>query len=117
MRLKKRSKEARHFYNSFVSTICITLCPVLLISGILISDYNTRKTGFSDIKPAVYYEYDGDLNISIFGQEIFISEEVISDTKNTAYTILNFIPPQARILSGLSSAIDSLFYFILDLVV
>lgn len=114
--MKVKNRAAGKFYGAFLSTVCLAMCPVMLIYGILASDAGTRRTGFGDTEPAVWYEYDGNLRISVLGHELFIDGEYILSAKDAANSVSSFIPPQMRILAEIPAAVSGLIRHICEYV-
>lgn len=110
IKLKSPKKNgAKYFFSSFISALCLTLCPFVLILGIVISDYNTRMTGLSDEKPVIYYESGDGFSLHVMGYEFSVSSDMADSLKRAAESILSFVPPQLRILAAIPDAADSLF--------
>ena len=116
IKLKSITKgKAKYFCNSFISALCLTLCPFILILGIIISDYNTRKIGLSDAKPVIYFENDDGMDVHVFGYTVSISSSTSEKIEHTGEIALSFVPPQLRILCAVPSAINNLFYSICEI--
>lgn len=101
-------RGAKYFCNSFISALCLTLCPFVLILGIIISDYNTRKTGLSDAKPVIYIESGDGMDFHVLGYTLSISGDTSDRIRQAGETALNFVPPQLRIFYAVPSAVNSL---------
>lgn len=103
-----KTGAAKYFCSSFTSALCLALCPFILILGIIISDYNTRQTGLSDAKPAIYLENDDGMDFHVLGYTFSISGDTSDKIMQAGEAALSFLPPQLRILCAVPSAVNSL---------
>lgn len=109
-----KTGAAKYFCSSFISSLCLALCPFVLILGIIISDYNTRQTGLSDAKPVIYLENDDGMDFHVLGYTFSISGDTSDKIMQAGEAALSFLPPQLRILCAVPSAINSLICSICD---
>ena len=112
---KRAGIALNDFYRSFLFVAVVALCPIILLVGILVSDYNTRQIGFADHPPAIYYIYDDDgLTITIMGADLSVGRETLDTARRAGDNLVSFVPGSVRLYAAaaiyLGDLLRQIFY-------
>ena len=95
---KQKRGNLRCFGRSFVITLLICLCPIILLLGVAVADRNTRMASATTDRPAVTVHHDGDrLAVTIFGYGTSIPLGFLHYAGPAVKAVLPYIPPEIRL--------------------
>lgn len=92
---KKRSSKKRCFFTSMV----VTLLFCILITGIIVVDINTRKTGFAGQTLDSEVTPQEKSSLQLFEIPINLDSQLIQKTKKTISDAYIFVPAPFRLLN------------------
>ena len=95
--------NAHRSLRAFCSAFMLTVCLLLLGSGLLVAEYNTRRTAFGQTRLRVEYEYeDGLLRIYTPAQEQ--QYELPPAVEQTAACLWALVPARVRAAAWFTEA-------------